>query len=126
MSITPAFSPGPQITHGAVVGSFFRWIRLDLYEQCSDHITEKMPSSVRLGSRPMALSTRSYSSAVKPCSATISGEMAAMAARLAGYAVPCQWRGRLMSDRRNDSEPGQGVEIFGDLLDRRGADCGGE
>ena len=25
----------------------------DLYEQCSDHITEKMPSSVRFGSRPM-------------------------------------------------------------------------
>ena len=27
MSITPAFSPGPQITHGASVGSFFRWKR---------------------------------------------------------------------------------------------------
>src|SRR3954470_4991518 len=73
MSITPAFSPGPQITHGAVVGSFFKWIRLDLYEQCSDHITEKMPSSVRLGSRPMACSTRSYSSGESPCWATISG-----------------------------------------------------
>ena len=52
MSITPAFSPGPQITQGAVVGSFFRWMREDLYEQCSDHITEKIPSSVMLGSRP--------------------------------------------------------------------------
>ena len=27
MSITPAFSPGPQITQGALVGSFFRWMR---------------------------------------------------------------------------------------------------
>ena len=27
MSITPAFSPGPQITHGASVGNFFRWTR---------------------------------------------------------------------------------------------------
>jgi hypothetical protein len=30
MSITPAFSPGPQITQGASVGSFFRCRRLDL------------------------------------------------------------------------------------------------
>src|SRR6478735_278574 len=75
ISTTPAFSPGPWITTGPVVGSFFRWIRLDLYEQCSDHITEKMPSSVRLGSRPRAARTRSYSSGDKPCSATISGVM---------------------------------------------------
>ena len=54
ISTTPAFSPGPQITCGPVVGSFFKCSRDDLYEQCSDHITEKMPSSVRLGSRPIA------------------------------------------------------------------------
>ena len=30
MSTTPAFSPGPQITCGPVVGSFFKWMRLDL------------------------------------------------------------------------------------------------
>src|SRR3954466_12669603 len=75
MSITPAFSPGPWITHGAVVGSFFRWIRELLYEQCSDHMTEKMPSSVMFGSRPSACSTLSYSSGEKPCSATILGVM---------------------------------------------------
>src|SRR5688500_2200581 len=72
MSITPAFSPGPQITHGASVGSFLRWRRLDLYEQCSLHITEKMPSSTRLGSRPSAWRTRSYSSGLRPCASTIS------------------------------------------------------
>src|SRR3569623_3191353 len=87
MSITPAFSPGPQITQGAVVGSFFRWIRLDLYEQCADHITEKMPSSVRLGSRPIACSTRAYSSGDRPCSATISGVMALMQRGLSGVAA---------------------------------------
>ena len=27
MSMTPAFSPGPQITHGASVGNFFKWMR---------------------------------------------------------------------------------------------------
>src|ERR1044072_5727677 len=75
MSITPAFSPGPQITHGAAVGSFLRWTRDDLYEQCSDHMTEKMPSSVRLGSRPRAWRTRSYSSGERPCSAPVSGVM---------------------------------------------------
>ena len=30
ISTTPAFSPGPQITWGPSVGSFFRWMRLDL------------------------------------------------------------------------------------------------
>src|SRR5688500_9488750 len=84
MSTTPAFSPGPQITRGPVVGSFFRWMRELLYEQCSDHITEKMPSSVRLGSRPSAWSTRAYSSGERPCSATVSGVMglSGMGARL--------------------------------------------
>ena len=46
MSTTPAFSPGPWMTRGPVVGSSRRCTRDDLYEQCSLHITEKMPSSV--------------------------------------------------------------------------------
>jgi len=52
MSITPAFSPGPWITQGALVGRPRRWMREDLYEQCSFHIAEKIPSSVKLGTRP--------------------------------------------------------------------------
>ena len=47
MSMTPAFSPGPWITHGALVGSPRRCTFEDLYEQCSFHIAEKMPSSVK-------------------------------------------------------------------------------
>ena len=46
MSMTPAFSPGPWITCGPLVGSVRRWTLEDLYEQCSFHIAEKMPSSV--------------------------------------------------------------------------------
>ena len=45
IATTPAFSPGPWSTCGPVVGSRFRYFLLDLYEQCSDHITEKIPSS---------------------------------------------------------------------------------
>ena len=41
--------------------------------QCSFHIAEKMPSSVRLGARPMTRSMRAYSSALSPCSATSAG-----------------------------------------------------
>ena len=52
MSMTPAFSPGPWITHGALVGSVRKWIFEDLYEQCSFHIAEKMPSSVKVGVAP--------------------------------------------------------------------------
>src|SRR5262249_10855613 len=73
IEMTPAFSPGPWITQGASVGSVRRWIFEDLYEQCSFHMAEKMPSSVSVGSRPINLRMRSYSSGVRPCSATRSG-----------------------------------------------------
>src|SRR5215471_13734361 len=76
MSMTPAFSPGPWITHGALVGSVRRWILDDLYEQCSFHIAEKIPSSVKLGARPRSFRMRLYSSGLSPCSAINSGEMA--------------------------------------------------
>src|SRR5581483_8851742 len=95
MSMTPAFSPGPWITHGALVGSVRRWIFDDLYEQCSFHMAEKMPSSVNVGSRPMSLTMRSYSSGLSPWAATSSGVIrmtvgAAFAAltRLAGAFLP--------------------------------------
>src|SRR5207237_685144 len=65
-STTPASSPGPTRTAGPYVGSFRRWTALDLYEQCSDHITEYIASSARLGSRPRVSTTRSYSSSVRP------------------------------------------------------------
>ncbi len=58
MSITPAFSPGPWITQGALVGSVRRCTFEDLYEQCSFHMAEKMPSSVSDGSRPISLRMR--------------------------------------------------------------------
>src|SRR5262245_48179777 len=75
MSITPAFSPGPWITQGACVGSVRRWIFEDLYEQCSFHIAEKMPSSVKVGSRPISLRRRSYSSGLRPWASTSAGVM---------------------------------------------------
>src|SRR4051794_3122480 len=75
MSMTPAFSPGPWITCGPLVGRVLRWIFEDLYEQCSFHIAEKMPSSVMVGWRPISCRMRSYSSGLRPCSATSSGVM---------------------------------------------------
>src|SRR5258708_3786597 len=74
-STTPAFSPGPWSTRGPFVGSVRRWILLLLYEQCSDQMTEKSPSSVRLGSRPMAFTMRWYSSAVRLCSGRTADEI---------------------------------------------------
>ena len=73
MSMTPAFSPGPWITQGALVGSVLRWIFDDLYEQCSFHIAEKMPSSVNFGARPISDFSRSYSSGLRPWAATSAG-----------------------------------------------------
>src|ERR1039457_6994923 len=73
--MTPAFSPGPWITCAPLVGSVRKWTLDDLYEQCSFHIAEKMPSSVSVGSRPIRSSTPVYSSGLRPCSATNSGVM---------------------------------------------------
>src|SRR5438046_541843 len=69
MSTIPAFSPGPCTTSRLRVGNRFRWTRDDLYEQCSLHITLKMPSSVSVGSRPpRSFLIFSNSSGVRPCS----------------------------------------------------------
>src|SRR3989442_8221734 len=73
MSTAPAFSPGPCTTRGPSVGSVRRCFLLLLYEQCSDHMTENSPSSVRLGSRPRALTIRPYSSRVRLCWVRTSG-----------------------------------------------------
>src|SRR5260370_38456565 len=70
MSMTPAFSPGPWMTQGAEVGSLRKWMREDLYEQGSFHIAETMPSSVKVGVRPMSATKRWYSSALRPRPAT--------------------------------------------------------
>ena len=77
ISTTPAFSPGPQMTRCPVVGSVRSHLFEDLYEQCSFHMAEKMPSSVSVGSRPMRLRMRSYSSGFRPWAATIAGVMLA-------------------------------------------------
>ena len=41
----------------------------DLYEQCSDHITEYMASSAPVGRRPRISRMRGYSSSFSPSSA---------------------------------------------------------
>src|SRR4051812_758258 len=48
-------------------------MREDLYEQCSFHIAEKMPSSVNVGTLPISFRMRSYSSGLRPWDATSSG-----------------------------------------------------
>src|SRR5207249_12180412 len=58
---------------GPVVGNFFSSCFEFLYEQCSLHMTEKIPSSVKFGSRPRIFLARSNSSGVRPCCLTSSG-----------------------------------------------------
>src|SRR3984957_14150340 len=55
------------MTWGPLVGSLRRWRRDDLYEQCSFHIAETIPSSVKVGVRPISLTSRAYSSGFRPC-----------------------------------------------------------
>src|SRR5882762_4737594 len=77
MSITPAFSsPAFTSTFGPVVGNFLSSNREFLYFLYALHITEKMPSSVKFGSRFRISLMREYSSGVMPCLATSSGVMA--------------------------------------------------
>ena len=71
--MTPAFSPGPWITFLFFVGRVFRYFLEDLYEQCSFHIAEKMPSSNRFGFFPIKLIIFLYSSGLIPCLLIISG-----------------------------------------------------
>src|SRR5277367_1047030 len=97
MSITPAFSPGPWITHGALVGKPRRWMREDLYEQCSFHIAEKIPSSVKLGTRPISFKMRSYSSGLRPWLATSSGV-------ICGWFMRLFKRGSLLLGRSDQRE----------------------
>src|SRR3954447_20569544 len=73
ISTTPAFSPGPQITRGPEIGNLRSHTFDDLYEQCSLHMTEKMPSSVIFGVRPRIAQARTNSSELSPCSAASSG-----------------------------------------------------
>ena len=73
IEITPAFSPGPCSTYGALVGSVLSSGRECLYEQCSLHSALTMPSSVNVGVRPSICTSRSYSASVRPCSATSAG-----------------------------------------------------
>src|SRR5258705_1298226 len=93
MSITPAFSPGPWITQGALVGSVRRWIFEDLYEQCSFHMAEKMPSSVNVGARPISALRRSYSSGLRPWAATSAGvNLGGALTAMSGKALPPPFR----------------------------------
>ena len=85
MSTTPAFSPMPAsiLPTGVSAGSepnLRRCTLDDLYEQCSDHITEYMASSAEVGRRPRMSRMRWYSSGFRPSSAqgcSVSGVPAA-------------------------------------------------
>src|ERR671916_3000782 len=74
MSTTPAFSPIPasSLLIGVSDGRSPKARRCtleDLYEQCSDHITEYMASSDDVGRRPRISRIRAYSSSFRPSSA---------------------------------------------------------
>src|SRR5215207_6263901 len=74
MSTTPAFSPMPasSLPTGVSGGSSANWRRCtldDLYEQCSDHMTEYMASSDEVGRRPRISLIRAYSPSLRPSSA---------------------------------------------------------
>jgi hypothetical protein len=65
-STTPAFSPGSDQDWFALGRQPLQVHRLDLYEQCSLHITEYMASSKWLGWRPSKRSISRASSSVSP------------------------------------------------------------
>ena len=74
MSTTPAFSPMPTSRRSRIASVVFspnwrRWTFEDLYEQCSDHITEYMASSAAVGRLPRMPLMLAYSSSLSPSSA---------------------------------------------------------
>src|SRR5258708_20707858 len=82
MSTTPAFSPGPWMTRAPLVGRVRSHFLEDLYEQCSFHIAEKIPSSVSDGARPISARMRSYSSGFRPWAATRAGVISIFASSI--------------------------------------------
>src|SRR6476469_2868826 len=73
MSTTPAFSPLPasieaRISSVVVSPKYLLCTLDDLYEQCSDHMTEYMASSASVGLRPRISRIRAYSSSLRPSS----------------------------------------------------------
>ncbi len=73
-SVTPAFSPMPTIMCCFISSVSFspNWRRCtfeDLYEQCSDHMTEYMASSAAVGRRPRIFLISAYSFSFRPSSA---------------------------------------------------------
>jgi len=73
MSTTPAFSPMPtssfsRISSVVLSAKCLKCTLLDLYEQCSDHITEYIASSALVGRRPRMSRMRWYSSSLRPSS----------------------------------------------------------
>src|SRR6266540_2321057 len=104
ISTTPAFSPGPQITRGPVVGRVRSHTFDDLYEQCSLHIAEKIPSSVRFGVRPRIAQARSNSSPLSPCSAASSGVTLLPITPVRPASMPCVLRDAALWAAPQDEE----------------------
>src|SRR4030095_13233666 len=92
-STTPAFSPGGTITRSPLVGRRFKWTRDDLYEQCSDHITENTPSSTRFGSRPSSSLMRVNSSGVRLWAARVSEVIGSMKISESIWSAPAKRSG---------------------------------
>src|SRR4051794_18329256 len=72
MSTTPAFSPIPTISRSHISSVMSpncrRGTLLDLYEQCSLHMTEYIASSDDVGRRPRISCSCAYSSCLSPSS----------------------------------------------------------
>src|SRR6218665_462968 len=99
------------MTRGPLVGRVRSQRLEDLYEQCSFHMAEKMPSSVKVGSRPISERMRSYSSGFSPWAAISSGvigrvfEMVIVArlvggGQLCGLFTSCCFAARQENDRQ--------------------------
>src|SRR5688500_11961594 len=159
MSTTPAFSPMPasSLPMGISGGSQVNWRRCtldDLYEQCSDHMTEYMASSDEVGRRPRISLIRAYSSSFRPSSAhgcswsgvraaapTVSATAATLPVRGSDRAdrpivalspveeEPTQDRGDLRRHREPDEDPAvvqQGARDGDNEQGNQGAPDGGE
>ena len=85
-------STGPTRTPSPVVGSRFRCTRLDLYEQCSDHITEYMASSHEVGRRPRICRISRYSFSFRPRAAQGCSRSGVSAACVTVSTTPTSYR----------------------------------
>src|SRR5476649_724456 len=110
-STNPAFSsPALASIRGLSFGKVFSHVMEFLYEQCSLHITEKIESSVKLGTRPNISFIRSNSSGSRPRSLAVWVVVRSCCSNFICFLSGCPKLGKRAGMRKEKVKDSDGLE----------------